>query len=776
MKNKDNTTYIPPTSEFLDPNAADKKAQGEKEKSVKKKTGLPLVRKKAEAPTKADVGTERTANESKPAEVQKKAEKKAAAPAKPIRKTESAKKGSKPADKPLDPSVPAQESATTRRKHSLFQWKNTHDKQDTPDDGLSPMEQITKRTGLTEDDVQMMIELGYERELGRQVGFDLLKNLKKERLQTNEETDAFYYRTAFGYRGKESVANNNRQAALAAYVRDRAFLIVRLVITALCTLLLFFIDQPSFLSDEVLKNVFANDTQKVHIVGLALLAAVLIVSHKQINAGIRSFFKFLPTPYSVPAMLTPIVVLYSVLTFIFAPSMMQFRFLLALVFLLIALCDLLRLNCELNALRLLTTDVPKTVLTEATPRKIKVMNNQKIVKIINDDLGKNIYEVGSANQILGFFRRFNYMTSAARPFAILISCTMAFAVLLGFVGAVCTHSLSSVFSIFMTTLLLTAPISACFAYFYPLCRANRILAHRSCTVVGEESVQELSSEKTVIFSDTALYHAKKCTEIALRESDDFRPDLQLAGALFRTLGGTLAGVARKHPSLHAEPQLSILRVQDFGTEAVTEDKRHIFLGNADFIRQNGIRLSREAADREASCGASVGVLYFAVNKTLKLSFEIEYETDPSFEELIANLAEGNTAVAITSYNPTLNDAFVQKSREGMLDPVTVIKSRRFDEDKTTELVDTGIVALGPESDVVYPLYALKGISSLRRFGMRIQLISSILGFIGILALTVFNPTAPLGIPAVLIYQAFWTLLFVLSTHAELNEIRLRLNE
>jgi len=414
MKRKDNTTFIPPTPEFLDTDSKQIKKSEKNSKQTKERKAPGLFQNR-EASTKKT--TERLP--SSPAEpiAEKSVKKEPAAPSRP----NDVEKNATPAKSPAKVTAQADEKKTTstRRKHTLFQRKPLSESASELDDNLSPMEQITKKSGLTEDDVAMMIGMGYERELARQVGYDLLKNLKKERLQTNEQTDASYYRTAFGYRGQESVANNNRQSAIAAYVRDRGFVIARLAITALCTLLLFFIDQPSFLSESVMKTLFSGKQQTVHLVGLVLLATVFLVSWKQIYAGLRSFFAFQPTPYSVPAMLAPIVFLYSVLTAFISPHVLQFRFLMSTVLLLIALCDFLRINCELNALRLLTTDVPKTVLTEATPLKIKVLNNQKIVKIINDDLGKNIYEIGQSNQILGFFRRCNYMTSAARPFAIM---------------------------------------------------------------------------------------------------------------------------------------------------------------------------------------------------------------------------------------------------------------------------------------------------------------------------------------------------------------------
>ena len=65
---------------------------------------------------------------------------------------------------------------------------------------------------------------------------------------------------------------------------------------------------------------------------------------------------------------------------------------------------------------------------------------------------------------------------------------------------------------------------------------------------------------------------------------------------------------------------------------------------------------------------------------------------------------------------------------------------------------------------------------MRRFGWRIQLIASILGVAAVTLLTVFNPTAVVDELAILAYQAFWTLVLILSAHGELNEGRFRFHK
>jgi hypothetical protein len=89
-----------------------------------------------------------------------------------------------------------------------------------------------------------------------------------------------------------------------------------------------------------------------------------------------------------------------------------------------------------------------------------------------------------------------------------------------------------VVSAVILTLLFSLPLPAVLLFYYPLCRANHLLSAKGCALVGEESVMEYAKQKTVIFRDSDLYAAKKCTQTMVREGEDFRRDMQLASILF----------------------------------------------------------------------------------------------------------------------------------------------------------------------------------------------------------------------------------------------------
>ena len=667
-----------------------------------------------------------------------------------------------PVDEPEDVAAQTQAATTVRRRA-----------QRQADTGLSAMDMVKRNSGLTEDDIAMIFELGYENELGRLVGYENLKRLKAEHLKRTGRNDHKQYRTSFGYRGEEYAGAQQKAGVLAAYSHDCKHLMLRLVLTALLSLLLFFVESPQLIGGQ-LTALADRYTFLLPAVGLGMFALVALLSLKQITAGLRRFFKFSPTPYSVPALLAPITVLYDLLLLALGnEEMLKVNFLSALILLFTVICDVLRLTCERRTLRLISTEGEKHVLLPAPPRKKKLRQGDKIVKIINDDIGENLYQVRKSTNAVGFFRRFNAMDSAARPFTVFICTDLAISVLLAFAEALRTQSGTAALSAFMTVLLLSVPACAMFGFFYPLFRANRVLSRMECALVGEEAVDEFDCKKTVIFRDTDLYAAEKCTEIAVREGDDFKNDMRLSGILFRKLGGTLRHIGESAPSPKTDPPVAVVRIQESGVEAVIDNRYHMLAGDAEFLMRGGVRVPRESTDKTLRRTLNVSLMYVAIDGVLKLSYEIEYNTKPSFEEMVRDLADSDNAVAIYSYDPNLDEIFLQKSRPDSMDPIRVIKPGRYEEERVLEMADTGAVALRSNTDLAYPLHAAKGIGRIRRFGFRIQLIASILGAALAVTLTLLGKQSFLGTLSIAAYQLLWIVVFMLATHSEINSEKLR---
>ncbi len=641
---------------------------------------------------------------------------------------------------------------------------------------VSASEAIRRKNGFSEDDVAMLLELGYESELGRMVGYENLKKLKYEHSKRLSLENHKHYRTAFGYRGTEDVNSETATGIMATYLHDRKLLLRRTLITAFATFILLFLDHPALLG-----NGFAAFSDSLPlllpILSLLLLIGASVFSWRQINAGLRSYLKLKPTPYSTTCILLPLTIIYDIVSLFSKQNLTHVNCITCGVLLVLAICDVLRLRCEMRTFTLLSTDTVKTVLEPTPPRKKKLRQGKKLVKIINDDIDNSFYHVHKTEETTGFFRRFNTMYSTHRPFHILLGLTPALGFVSAFAALLVTSNLPAAASVFMTVLVVAAPFSAIFSFFYPLCHANKLLTDHDCALVGEEAVQEYGEPKTIIFADTDLYSAEKCTEIAVREGDDFREDLRIAGILFRKVGGTLESIGRSSATRQPDPPVAFVRIGDFGVEAVVDNHYHVIAGSAEFLKKCGVRVAKESADRALRRAPNVSMMYVAIDGVLKLSYEIEYTVKPEFEALAADLSDVDTMVAVQSYDPNLNELFLENSRGENTVPIRVFKPGRYESDSVLRTCDTGAVTLGEAEDIVYPLHAAKKILSVKKFGIYLQFIISALGATLATVLSLLNDgiTAAYLTPfSMAAYHLLWILIIFAVSHIYINRHALHL--
>ena len=148
---------------------------------------------------------------------------------------------------------------------------------------------------------------------------------------------------------------------------------------------------------------------------------------------------------------------------------------------------------------------------------------------------------------------------------------------------------------------------------------------------------------------------------------------------------------------------------------------HLLAGNAAFMSKNGVRVPKESTDRTLRRAGNVSLMYVAIDGVLKLSYEIEYTIAHRFEDMVNVLAGADTLTAIQTYDPNLNNAFLQSSRPEGAEYVRVIKPGRYEQDSVQEVADSGAVALGGTFDIARPMLAASTI------GFRLQLAAVILG-------------------------------------------------
>ena len=650
------------------------------------------------------------------------------------------------------------------RRHSSRRRRSIREAEES----IEALDVIERKLGMTVQDIHLIFELGYENELGRLVGYETLKKLKFEHVRRARTPDESHFSMAYGYRDQEYTGKQKKDEILGHYTKDRWALIWRIVATALLSILLIPLDLHSLFGELLAPYSALSPYLFPALSSLALTLAALL-HLRPILAGMKSLLRFAPTPYSVGALFLPLSLLYSLVSLLFVGrcEMLPIALSASLTALLFDVCDLLRIGDEMASFGIVSSGGAKTVLETETPRKRKLRHGDKIVKIINDDIAERFYRIRRSEQISGFFRRSNDFSSASRPFTALLAAVTSLAFLVGVGAAVLCASLAAAFSYGMLTLALALPTTATVLYFYPRIRANRQLIRRNCALVGEESVGEYGNQKTVIFEDTDFYSVRKFTQSAVGADEELQRDVRLAGLLFSKIRGTLGALSRQAQKEN-DPPVTVLRMTDNGTEAIVENQYHLLAGNAAFMEKNGIHTPKSKADRPEQ--ERVSVMYVAVDGALKLAYEIEYAVSRKFERIANLLAQLDTATAIRTYDPNLNDEFLQSGRAPDAPYVRVLKPGRFEPDETLTVSDCGAVALGAASNICRPIVAATVIRRIRRVGYRLQAAATALGTVGAALLLILGAPLSPAVMAILppVWHASWALASAIYTRVSLH--------
>ena len=179
-------------------------------------------------------------------------------------------------------------------------------RQATVEKKMNTMEVVRRRSGFSDDDIEMIFELGYENEFGRLVGYDNLRKLKHDHQNRMSRESSKRYRTAFGYCGQDSITPQNKNRSITKYMHDRKYLIWRTILTVLALLLVVLLDYPALIGGAY-EAFDASMPLLFPLLSTLIMVAATCLSYKQFNAGIRNYFKLRPTPYSTLSVIVPFV-------------------------------------------------------------------------------------------------------------------------------------------------------------------------------------------------------------------------------------------------------------------------------------------------------------------------------------------------------------------------------------------------------------------------------------------------------------------------------------
>lgn len=610
-------------------------------------------------------------------------------PSKPIlerAEEENRPKQITPRPSPLDAALSAQ-----RKKHEAERSKHSAE--------------LRAAESLSEDDVLLLLRMGYENELREQCTPKELQNAEKH-LHTAPLTEKQKAHLAFGYR--DASRNEGEEAAVKGdyftreytrikenYRKDAAVMVWRVILTAIfvaCTLAIDLLP----LYSAYLPAPWSGIAQgaEAHLLGLQLLVLCAIPSLRRLGYGLRQLLRLSPEPISVVLPALVLNVVYDIIMALQPTQYALLNFPTALMLLLCVLGESMDLKRERLAFSVVASAESKVVLQKVPPRKKKVVRGGEVVKIINDDADRTHYRVTRAEHIDDYFYRTNAPTRRYRNLLPLLALQGLLS--LGVTG-VSTLRLGvdlRLLSVLMLTVQMCTPAVYAISFAVSLLFVCKRLSARGITILGQSTVDEMTEDKMLIYDDTEMLHAKSSTEITVKGSGDPKRYVRYARRLFYALGGTLGKINTSDLSEdRMDGLVEILRVHADGVEARLDGRVRALMGSSSFMVRNNIRVPNAGAEMAARKNEQSSILYLAFGGQIRLGYEINYSIHGSFEQTVATLCRGQSAVAILSHDPCITEEYLTQGRSAKKHPVRVIKPVRHEPKRVLPRVSSGIVAL-----------------------------------------------------------------------------------
>lgn len=593
--------------------------------------------------------------------------------------------------------------------------------------GVSFGRAASRERGMSDEDVELLLELGYENNLSQKLGTQRVEDVKHRCL--SDESAKTPIRDVYACDGEEYAGHKQDKEIRKSYRAHGRAAMARMILTVLLTVVIGLSDLLFVLFETLPAPLSKLPTSGLYGgIGLAMLLLAAACCFTCMKRGVVSAMKYSLTPASLTALVVVITLLYDVLGLFDAQCGILLNLPAAFALSALAIGEYISIKNQRIAFAVVNSRTRKIALYDMEPKRKKVIRGGHIVKIINDDADRILRRVRRTERIGGYFRRTGEPTRRYRALPGLLMTSVLCSVVLGVMALLIKGDLRLSATVLVLSLQTTLPLSALIAYVYPFWLTSTRLAKRGCGIIGDSAVDEYAKDSILLFDDTEMFRSKSSTEITIRGGGDTRKYIRYAKRLFKTLGGTLSSVTTSDLSEEVrEDRVEILRVLEQGIEARMDGRVRVLAGTSEFMMKNGIRVPSDSAELLVRRHVESSILYLAFDGKLRLGYEIDYRISGRFEQIADQLGHAGTSVAVESSDPCIHAELLARSRDPKLAPIRVIKPLHFEKNDEAEVIDSGVVATKNARDIAHAVLACHKIATNDRLIRGIQYAATLIG-------------------------------------------------
>ncbi len=574
-------------------------------------------------------------------------------------------------------------------------------KDETEDDDTQ--ETAKKSVEIEDDDISLLLQLGYKDELKSEVGQERTDSVVRS-ISNSYRPDK--NKIPFGFCGKEFSDSSQIDKIKQRYDYDKRIVIIKLAFFACISLVLLLLGML-FKSYTTVNSVIMFSVMELLIASLGC-----VVMHKELVSGIKGVLKFSPTVFTMPLFSLLVLTAYdifNIITCIAHPDKISanttslFGFTTSMFFIFALVVQLINCVREQKTFNLISaSDELYTAETLVSQRGDNSDTNNLRSHEIRKQIKGNAVIVKKTKYISEYFKRCSESSYGIGGFVLILGVVPLAAIILACIIIATGRTAADVASTVVFAFYMC--LSASFALIMPvtLFAASQSLAQKKCGIIGTGAVMEYADTNSVIFPDTSAFEIGNDIEVIPMGDVDMNSSMKTANRLFSALGGTLSDIVgensfNKDLSV-SEADINIASVDDNGIELYMDNETHILLGNEKYVYERRRQLSFEACDFiPSSASAGREVIYLAINGAVCLGYIISFGVKTEFTDKVKLLAQHSIKTYVSTYEPHIKAKRYNGCKIGVYRPYDHTSP------STPPSCYGGIVASGDAKNITYPL-------------------------------------------------------------------------
>lgn len=473
---------------------------------------------------------------------------------------------------------------------------------------------------------------------------------------------------------EEYTSPEQNQSIIRDFRKENNRTVLRMISTAVLSLLLFYVDMAPVIGGKMLPSVITPPKYNVVYVlfQMQILFFIILINNKAIGNGFAKLFSGHPSPDSVTAVATVAVIIHDAVTALTCPTTVNvyvYNSVCALMFLTGIARDYLVIRTRLSAFRIASSRNGKFVISAID----KSASEHSVFADYAGEMKGDMYCVTKTAFVDGVIGKFESTDATEGSLRFTIPACLAISAIF-FIIAVRSGGYDG-YHAFTLCLMMCLPLASFTASAYPIAKAQSVLEKSGSAILGAESIDRLAKTGVMSFNDADVFpHAGiKVDNILLYGEHRIDHVIYYASGAFTKMGGPLGKVFSDADGegVGLCSDIEFTDITDSGFTMIAE-RREVLVGKATYMRQKGYLTEKN--DTDALYESKNGRLMFmAYDGSIAAKFYIRYTMDAEFERLLQKADKVGIYIGIRTFDPNIDDSLLAQYVNLKKYPVKVVK-------------------------------------------------------------------------------------------------------